>query len=79
MNMTATEEIRTRKDKAETLARKVDEETTGLTGTSIFHWLTVGAIVASIVLFLTGRRMEAIFIGLWPPTFQALKAAAEQR
>jgi hypothetical protein len=78
MNMAA-EQIRTSKDKAENLARKVDQATTGMTGTSIFHWLTVGAIVASIVLFVTGRRMEAIFIGLWPPTFQALKSAAEQR
>jgi hypothetical protein len=79
MNVTATEQIRTNKDKAESLARKVDQATTGMTGTSVFHWLTIGAIVASIILFVSGRRMEAIFIGLWPPTFQALKSAAEQR
>jgi hypothetical protein len=81
MNMTATasEHVRTGRDKAEGLARSVDQATTGMTGTSIFHWLTIASIVASIVLFVSGRRMEGIFVGLWPPTFQALKAGAEQR
>ena len=79
MNMTATEQMRTNNDKAESLARKVDQATTGITGTSVFHWLTIGAIVGSIMLFLSGRRMEAIFVGLWPPTFQALKSASEQQ
>jgi hypothetical protein len=79
MTAMASEHVRTSRDKAEGLARTVDQAATGMTGTSIFHWLTIGAIVASIALFISGRRMEAIFVGLWPPTFQALKAGAEQR
>jgi hypothetical protein len=26
---------------------------------------------------MSGKKMEAIFVGLWPPTFQALKSATE--
>jgi hypothetical protein len=31
-----------------------------------------------VLLFFSGRRTEAIFVGLWPPTFQALKSAYEK-
>jgi hypothetical protein len=41
--------------------------------------LTVASIGASIALFLKGRKLEAIFIGLWPPTFEALKSASERK
>jgi hypothetical protein len=66
-------------DRADRLARDVDEKATEMTGMSVFNMLTVASIVASIALFLSGRKMEAIFIGLWPPTFQALRSALEQR
>ena len=65
------------RDKAESLARNIDEKTTSTTGISIFHILTAASIIGSIALFLSGKKMEAIFVGLWPPTFQALKSATE--
>jgi hypothetical protein len=66
-------------DKAESMLRNIDDTATARTGTSFFHILTIVAIVASIGLFMSGRKMEGLFIGLWPPTFQALKSAAENR
>lgn len=76
-----TDHIRTSfrdEDRAESMLRKVDEKATTKTGTSLFHILTLLSIVGSIALFFSGRKMEAIFVGLWPPTFQALKSAAER-
>jgi hypothetical protein len=65
-------------DAAESLLRTVDESTKQSTGVSLFHILTLGSIGASIALFLAGKKQAGIFIGLWPPTFQALKAATEK-
>jgi hypothetical protein len=81
MDMTASERIRmgmTGADRAEQLARDLDRETKERTGISLFHILTAAAIVGSLILFFTGRRTAAIFVGLWPPTFQALKSAADR-
>ncbi len=64
-------------DAAESMLRSVDESTKQATGVSLFHILTLGSIGASIALFLSGKKMAGIFVGLWPPTFQALKAAAD--
>ncbi|HSE99104.1 MAG TPA: hypothetical protein VLD57_12620 [Blastocatellia bacterium] len=66
-------------DAAESMARTIDEPVKRTTGLSVFHWLTIGSIGASIALFLAGKKNLAIFIGLWPPTFQALKAASENK
>lgn len=66
-------------DVVEQAARRIDEPVKRRTGVSIFHVLTLASIGASISLFLAGRKDLAIFIGLWPPTFQALKAASESR
>ena len=65
------------KDAAESLIRTVDESTKQATGISLFHILTLGSIGASIALFLAGKKDAAIFVGLWPPTFQALKSVAD--
>jgi hypothetical protein len=65
------------KDAAESLIRTVDESTKQATGISLFHILTLGSIGASIALFLSGNKQAGIFVGLWPPTFQALKAVAD--
>ncbi|MFP4315006.1 MAG: hypothetical protein ACLFQR_02180 [Desulfovibrionales bacterium] len=74
------ENLETRRDDvAESIIRTVDNSTTRVTRVSIFHILTIASIGASIALFLKGRREEAIFVGLWPPTFEALKSAAERR
>ena len=68
----------TKRDAAETMLKTVDATTTGTTGVSLFHILTLGAIGASIALFLSGKRSAGIFVGLWPPTFQALKAVVDK-
>ena len=64
-------------DAAESMLQTIDESTKGATGVSLFHILTIGSIGASIALFLSGKKQAGIFVGLWPPTFQALKAAVE--
>jgi hypothetical protein len=65
-------------DRIESLLRDIDATVTETTGTSMFHILTFASIAASIVLFAKGKKLESLFVGLWPPTFQALKAAAER-
>ena len=64
-------------DKAESMLRSFDETTKDSTGISLLHILTLGSIGASIALFLSGKKEAGIFVGLWPPTFQALKAAVD--
>jgi hypothetical protein len=66
-------------DAVEKTARGVDEAVKQGTGMSLFHILTLGSIGASIALFMAGKKELAIFIGLWPPTFQALKAASQTK
>ena len=66
-------------DVAERTARNLDRPVKSATGLSLFHWLTLGSIGASIALFAAGKKNLAIFIGLWPPTIQALKAASENQ
>jgi hypothetical protein len=66
------------KDVAESMLRNLDETTKQATGVSLFHILTLGSIGASIALFLSGKKDAAIFVGLWPPTFQALKSVTKK-
>lgn len=40
--------------------------------------LMLGSIVYSISLFNQGKREQAIFVGLWPPTFVALGTLLKQ-
>lgn len=67
----------TQRDAAESLLRTIDESTKSATGISLFHILTLGSIGASLALFFSGNKQAGIFVGLWPPTFQALKAVAD--
>lgn len=64
-------------DAAESMIRKVDESTKSATGISLFHMLTLASIGGSLALYFAGKRSAAIFVGLWPPTFQALKSVAD--
>ena len=66
------------RDAAESLLKTVDESTKGTTGISLFHILTLGSIGASLALFFSGKKEAGIFVGLWPPTFQALKAVVDK-
>jgi len=65
------------KDMAESVLRDIDQTTKKATGISLFHILTLGSIGASLALYFAGNRQAAIFVGLWPPTFQALKSVAD--
>lgn len=65
-------------DKAESILQSVDKSTIGTTGISLFHMLTFASIGASIALYFTGSKQAGIFVGLWPPTFQALKAVVDK-
>ena len=67
-----------KRDAAESLLKTVDRSTQKATGISLFHILTLGSIGASIALYLAGKQKAGIFIGLWPPTFQALKAVVDK-
>jgi hypothetical protein len=65
------------KDVVESTLRTVDESTKSATGVSLFHILTLASIGGSLALFFAGKKSAAIFVGLWPPTFQALKSVAD--
>jgi hypothetical protein len=65
------------KDVVESTLRTVDESTKQSTGVSLFHILTLASIGGSLALFFAGKKSAAIFVGLWPPTFQALKSVAD--
>ena len=67
-----------KRDIAETVLKTVDKTTEKATGVSLFHILTIGAIGASVALYLSGKQKAGIFVGLWPPTFQALKAVVDK-
>lgn len=67
-----------KRDAAESMLKTVDKSTQKATGVSLFHILTLGSIGASIALFLSGKQKAGIFVGLWPPTFQALKAVVDK-
>lgn len=69
---------RKEQDSAESMLLSVDKSTVGATGVSLFHMLTFASIGASIALYLTGRKQAGVFVGLWPPTFQALKAVVDK-
>jgi hypothetical protein len=66
------------RDAAESMLKVVDKSTQRATGISLFHILTLGSIGASIALYLSGKQKAGIFVGLWPPTFQALKAVVDK-
>jgi hypothetical protein len=65
------------KDVVEGALRTVDQSTKAATGVSLFHILTLASIGGSLALFFAGKKSAAIFVGLWPPTFQALKSVAD--
>ena len=65
-------------DIAESALRSMDRSVKNSTGISLFHILTIGSIAASIALYASGKKSLGIFVGLWPPTFEALKAAADR-
>jgi hypothetical protein len=67
-----------KRDAAESMLKVVDNSTQKATGVSFFHIVTLASIGASVALFLSGKHKAGIFVGLWPPTFQALKAVVDK-
>ena len=64
---------RTQQDVLESTKNRIEDYSRERTGMSALHVLTIATIGASIGLYLAGKKDLAIFIGLWPPTFQALR------
>ena len=67
------------RDRAESFGKRIHRMGKRKTGMSTFNWLTIGSIAASVALFASGRKQLALFVGLWPPTFQALKSSMSHR
>jgi hypothetical protein len=67
------------KDRAQSFGKKMHRMGKHKTGMSTFHWLTIGSIATSLALFASGRKHLALFVGLWPPTFQALKSSMSNK
>ena len=61
------ERIRQHKPRIESAIGHVDPYTPPL-----FVGLALGSIIGSLALFLRRSRQEALFVGLWAPTFLAL-------
>jgi hypothetical protein len=53
------------------LARTIEEQTAKLPS-DVFLWGALGCIAGSIGLHLMGRKQDAVFVGLWPPTLLIL-------
>ncbi len=50
------------------------------TGFSLFHALTFGSIGLSLYLYwVADRKMDGLFVGLWAPTFEALRSSFQDR
>ncbi len=64
-------------DVYESAVKNADDAVKEKTGMSALHWLTLGSIAASLAFYLSGKKGLAYFIGLWPPTLLALKAASQ--
>jgi hypothetical protein len=45
------------------------ENVTARVPSQVWLWAAGASIVGSLALFLSGRRLEGILVGLWPPTF----------
>jgi hypothetical protein len=76
--MTGGGSLATQTDRAEEMLKTIDNTTVESTGVSLFHILTIGSIGASLALFFSGNKQAGIFVGLWPPTFQALKSVVDK-
>lgn len=53
------------------LARTIEDQTAQLPSDA-FLWAAVGSIGASLLLKMSGRGHDALFVGQWAPTFLIL-------
>lgn len=61
-------------DRMERGIHHLDEAVEHGSGISLLNMLTAASMVASLAFFFAGKKSLGIFLGLWPPTFQALKS-----
>ena len=54
-----------------TVARTIEQQTAKLPS-DLFLWAAGGSIVGSLMLQLSGRQHESLFVGQWAPTFLIL-------
>ncbi len=54
-----------------TVARAIERQTAKLPS-DLFLWAAAGSIVGSVVLQISGRKHESLFVGQWAPTFLIL-------
>ncbi len=66
-------------DAAQSTTRNIEKASEQATDYGLFHLLTLGSIGASIYLFLNGKKLEGIFVGLWAPTFEALRSSFDKK
>ena len=53
------------------VAKTIEDQTAKLPSDT-FLWLAGGSIIGSLMLKLSGRDHEALFVGQWAPTFLIL-------
>lgn len=46
--------------------------------TAVYYWAGISSILGSLILFASGRKQEALFVGQWPPTFFVLAILFKQ-
>ena len=44
----------------------------------VYYWAGMLSIVASLILWLNGKKQESLFVGQWPPTFFILAVLYKQ-
>ncbi len=53
------------------VARTIEEQTAKVPS-DVFLWTALASIAGSMVLHLSDRKMESVFVGQWAPTFLIL-------
>ncbi len=53
------------------VARTIEHQTAKLPS-DLFLWLAGGSIIASLLLKMSGRAQDALFVGQWPAPFLLL-------
>jgi len=70
--MNTTEKHPTSQDHGEGVLAKTIEKQTAKLPSDSFLWLALGSIAASLMLKISGRQKDALFVGQWAPTFLVL-------
>ena len=44
----------------------------------VYYWAGMLSIVASMILWINGKKQESLFVGQWPPTFFILACSTSR-